>query len=303
MSNRELVKSMFSRNIKLGNEWKSKISYKLFFTLFLVISFILILLVYFSTSNNTVKKHVYFISITHKGQPIENTLFSYGMFFYDNSSICPEHHSASDVVQSSNYTFDSDTKIANLSLKFYENKNYVFELEVQSNLSGLYMSFLSVDSKDTTLNYYELPKLSRDFSINFDIPFFNKTKTSTSFSNGSTIIHTELVDDWSSNATFSCRLSRIYDSQTDSKLPKCDLISNSSDYRECNTRFFSCGSTIYVFYKIPASVSGKNIDCLFLSKNLISGKIYDLRIVFNEPIDKNLFKFFRSNSLSVISVP
>lgn len=256
-------------------------------------------LVNFTQSFNEGNK--YMISLTHLGNSISNSTdlpaITFGIEIYNQSSLCPiDYHVLSQ--PQTNYSFYSKTSIRDKNLGYYENSNFVFDVYVGRNsnkfLLNFTTSFVNKDSFDPMLIFNELPKLNQNFSINFDLPFFNQTSFNEmkNSSENKIFLHAELSDDWNRNATFLCRLIRSYDAATDNRLSSCST--QISLFEHKNTQCIEgllneCGIPTQVRYVVEASHQGRNIDCTIPSTDLTSNKKYQAQILIFVPYSKNLF--------------
>jgi len=245
--------------------------------------------------------HSYKISLTHNGIPLEigstgltYRSFDYAIHIYNESNKCGYGLKVNNT-QSSNYTFDSFRIVNNKTLKIYEKQGYVFDLVASGhsrNVSGFYAILIGKDfwALDKTSN--QLPNLSQNFSMTFELPMFNSSTSSHSnkISNNSLSIHTELVDDWNKQRQFSCWLIRNYTS-SDNSLPDCPRdISLFYGFRECAQRYRTeCNSPIKVIYSSTATRDGRNFDCSIPLNDLTSGKTYEVRIHSIEKISSDLY--------------
>lgn len=261
--------------------------------------------------------HKYKIFVMHNERPLDSLSgelsynpYEYILTVYNTTTYCGESIDTKDTIQSFQYTFDSSMPINGNTLKYYEKSKYAFDVYVSatpSSTNSYWDAFLAAkDSYNATLNYNELPKLSKDFSITFDIPIFNNSNAShwTIVQGGNVNVHVELIDGWSKNNSFYCKLFRDYDPLSDSKLPNCseqlDLFNKN---QECVRRYASECYNISdaVMFMTDATKNGKNINCNFPLTKLALGKKYDIRIQTYEQLNPTLYQIYRAKILVTLS--
>lgn len=270
---------------------------------------IAIFVIYFATFKPTFEKHEYKIFVTHNENPVEvgdkglaYSNFEYSITVFNKTSYCGITGS-SNTVTSNNYVFDSNTTVNEKTLRDYEKEGYAFVVSLFAKSSDIttdvYAATSSADFSNASLNNYELPKLSNDFSINFDVPMFNKSSYRNAVSGKNLTFHIELLDDWNKNSTFYCIASREYNPTVDSNLPDCSIQSNQSFLnvnKHCLSRFFlECNVQMPpVQYITYAMKNSGNINCSFPLNELTSGKKYSISIYIPELINPNHYKFYEA---------
>jgi hypothetical protein len=238
------------------------------------------------------KTYTYEFSFTHNGKPIEigpSEIYEnvvYGIAFYNKTSSCTNDYlEFSSTNHSSTYIFDSNSKDNEKNIRDYENRRYAFRIYAFQESDNPHTPFLTWDTEivsknplDSNLNYNQLPKLSKDFSITFEIPIFNISSFQKFIDEKNLTVHVELADDWTENNDLYCRFSRIYDSSIDSNLTNCtsDVLETST---QCAKRQeMDCSNTTRVVYVIKAIRNDKSVDCSLQLSELTSGKTYNMRI-------------------------
>jgi len=259
--------------------------------------------------------HEYKISVTHNGKPTEigytdstYNNFTYGITVYNKSSICG-YFSEATREKSSTYVFDSNTKVGDKTLKDYENEGYPFDVYVSAYTNdmgrGWKVRMVPRDAYDSTLNWEQLPKLSQDFSVNFDIPLFNISSRQIKISGKNASIHAELLDDWKSENDLYCVMERNYDAGDNSPTCPTKLSIFYQNY-QCIQSYLlpECDNPNRIVYTVKAVRNGKNIDCIFPLEDLTSGKNYAVRIQYYEQMNTNLYLRYRSDPfIGTLSVP
>lgn len=282
----------------------------------LAVAVLLVYFLFFRTSNfgsiGTVA-HNYKISITHNNQPLETSFagsFVYQLDLYNETSYCGNEYVSSGSVQSSSYTFDSNSKNGAKTLKEYENQGSAFDFSATSNFSSgnrnWFVSLSSANALGAALNYNQLPKLSSDFSVTFEIPIFTKSSYWKNASATNLHIHSEMIDDWSGSGNFICLLRRQFGDLVDVNLSDCGT--QSSFLRQNNVQCTSkglaqCGlSSSTVSYVVNATRSGRNVDCDIPLSGLTSGQNYEVRIAMYKELGNNLYLSYRTTKLENLIV-
>ena len=264
---------------------------------------------------NISQNHKYKISISHNGKPIEvgyRGLAYYGFDYYlglrNETNLFVEDYIetafSSELIgyrDYPNYTFISSSKtlVYGKTLKDYENLGYAFDITMFAEPSDTTLPLtVFIGGKNFTipaLYYKTAPKLSNDFSINLEVPFFNKSSFNMINDGKSLKIHIELLDDWTKNNTIYCQLWRTYDNVTDASFPNCpsqEVISGHA----CAIILAGWPLLYEEFsYKVKASREAKKIDCNFSLTELPKRKNYYIAIGTVSGINENLVQISTSN--------
>jgi len=261
------------------------------------------------------KIHKYKFSFTHNGKPLEigptgvYNDFVYSIDFYTNNSTCfNDYLEFTSTNSSSIYLLDSNSNNYGKNLSYYESQNYAFDffgIQKSFNPNLLINWFVVIISKnpfDANLNYNQLPKLTKDFSISFEIPIFNISSYQKFINGKNATFHAEFADKWIENNDFYCRFSRIYDNSTDVSLPNCTfpLFYAEETPGQCAHRYeMGCGIP-RASYTVRAIRSDKGIDCSIQLSELTSGKKYSVYISTNL-ISNNFYQSY-STKIEEVSV-
>lgn len=284
---------------------KPRINDKILIGIALTLGIIIIIISFFVfiVPNIPSENHEYKIFITHNGKPLDvgkkessYQSFSYTIYLYNNHSYCGDEFIDSGSVQSPDYAFHSYSMQNGRILKNYEKQNYAFSLLIKAispnvNLNW-FTEMIAKDAFDAELNYKELPKLSKSFSITFDIPLITKEKFIywKNESENKIYVHSELYDDWEGNATFFCFFERNYDQTIDNNLRNCSTQITFEKNQQCAQRFISvCNRNIKVIYISEAQKHDRKIDCIIPLSNLTKNKTYEIRILLYKQLNQELY--------------
>ena len=180
-------------------------------------------------------------------------------------------------------------------------KDYGFDIsalvQTSDKNASLFVGLKTQDTYDNSLNFKELPKLSKGFSVTIDIPIFNNTASSNFInkSENNIYIHTELADSWNENTQFLCFLMTRYDEAIDKNLPNCGtqaLFLLSRNQQCVKTHNPECYTNPFVVSVADAKRQAKNIDCTFSSNDLTKGKDYDIIIMTSKKLGSNIYVYY-----------
>ena len=270
----------------------AKILLSIIFILAIVIAGVYAFIFQLPTVPPLSRKTEYKISLSHNDMPVSMEEVGgnlvYGIQIYNKTGNCPEAF-YEIALSSSNHTFDSSLELNKKSLVDYAKENYAFDLYIAANQWDAVMHAATIF--DTSSNYEALPKLSEDYTINFDIPIYDYSnlKTVTNLTNLN--VHVELADDWRKTVSFTCRLSRNYNSTIDSAVPNCQSGLLFGETEQCAYKLpTKCAPPSKIAFEIYARQNGKNIDCDFPIQKLTANILYELKIRTLENIDTKVVK-------------
>jgi hypothetical protein len=300
------------RDSETGKPRKPRTNNKILIGIALTLGIIVIIISFFVfiVPNIPSENHEYKIFITHNGNPIgldsqskSSGLaysYGYGMDVYNNTSYCGNEFIESAITNSPSYTFDSKSVIDGKSIRDYEKDGYAFDLYASvmpfqsgtTNSLEVGATIRSKDVFDSILNYQELPKLSKNYQITFDMPIVVNSSVSTNLSRNEINAHVELFDNWNENVSFVCQLIRDYNDTIDNNLKGCgtQLAFLITRNQQCARKYFSeCGSKNTVTYVTDAKVQGRSIDCSLPLNNLIHGENYEVIINMYKKLNSALY--------------
>lgn len=269
---------------------------------------VVIVIISFEIVQLSPENHEYKIFITNNGN---YSNFTYGIELYNSTSYCTHEFIENSGIQTPSFTFNSTSTFNGKSLKDYEKENYSFDVYVYAISlpseinSSLFMGITSKDVYDSNLNYQELPKLSKDFSINFDIPIVVNSSLSATLQGNMINLHAEVLGNWDKNASFVCRLSRVYNDTTDSNLKYCDIQESIllTRNQQCVRRYSpECHVSNYVIYIADANIQGRNIGCSFPSNDLTHGQRYKAVLYSYEKLNSTLYSYYEYNYMSPLTL-
>lgn len=289
--------------IKLQESKRPFISNKILLSIVVFLGIVAFSLFYFFVLPNNFKNSInqeYKISVTHNDNPIKvgslelaKSNFNFFITLYNSSYICGITYNVVGI-NSSNYVFDEKSVLDKINFANSEKYKYAFEMGAHTfwNSNSEARFSLIATSNSSVLNYNALPKLSKNFSLVFDIPALDESKIKMSSNNSYVTIHMEQLDNWTKNSSLYCKFLRNYDANIDGSLQDCQRKISNEPSRECVFTLIQddCTYLKQVRYWIMTNKNGRNIDCIFPATKLTKGKTYSVQLVANEETIQNLEK-------------
>jgi len=265
---------------------------------------------FFKNIANGNPKFSILVSITHDEQDlnsyIPSPLYSYAIEIYNDTTACPKWMFISPLSSQPSYNLNN-VKLSNQKNidDYYGVYPFDFYVAIMysnhtENNPDTYAEIVSRDFLNGTSNYFELPKVGEQFSVNFDVPILNysafrfwENKTENKL-----YAHYQLQDNWTDEGSYTavCKFSRPVSSTSDNSMPPCNITSIVMPTNKQCLLTHCFNQTSEIIYIKNATINGKNFDCDIPMSVLNTDKYYSVRLNIYKQYSQELDELFQSQN-------